>query len=248
MDETLSKFLNRPDSENLGRLLESRLAESDHLDYKREWPEDQRVAKHILGFANSGGGVMIVGVEQCKDGSLDPIGLTHFRDTTTIHDGVRRFLPDELDFNVGVIDVPDSNGAESAEIRGKKFQIVCVADRPEHLPFIADGESGQKIHRGDVYVRNGAATRRATHNQLQKIVNRRIATGHSTGRELTLKEHLEELRVLYAEVPPVSRWSTITMVSMMSMMDTQEESYREFIGRMIAYKKKIIEEFLQGQQ
>ena len=245
MNETLSEFLSHPASENLGRLLESHLGESDHLDYKREWPEDQKVAKHILGFANSGGGVMIIGVEQCKDGSIAPIGLTHFRDTTTIHDGVRKFLPEELEFNVGVIDLPDSNGAKFAEIRGKKFQIVHVADRPEHLPFIAVGESGGKIHLGDVYVRSGAATRRATHTQLQKIVNRRIATGHSTGRELTLKEHLEELRVLYAEVPPVTTIATITMAFMMS---TQEESYREFISRMIAYKKKIIEDFLQGQQ
>ena len=101
-----------------------------------------------------------------------------------------------------------------------------------------------KIHIGDVYVRNGAATRRATHMQLQKIINRRIGTGHSTGRELTLKEHLEELRVLYAEAPPVS--SIIGAITTAYMMSSQEEGYREFINRMIAYKKKIIEEFLAG--
>ena len=81
--------------------------------------------------------------------------------------------------------------------------------------------------------------------QLQKIINRRIATGHSTGRELTLKEHLEELRVLYAEAPPVSIMETMAMGYMMS---GQGEGYRQFISRMIDYKKKIIEEFLRGQE
>ena len=243
MNGMLLEFFNHRSSDNLGRLMKDCIGESDHLDYKREWPVNQKVARHILGFANSGGGVMIIGVEQCEDGSMAPVGLTHFRDTTMIHDGIRKFLPEDLEFDVDVIDVPDANDAEHDEIRGKKFQIVRVLNRPEHLPFVAAAD-GDGLHSGDVYVRNGASTRRATHMQLQEIVNRRIATGYSTGRELTLKEHLEELKVLYAEVRPVPM---VTIYAKAFTIGGQEEDYQAFVRRVITSKKAIVEEFLQGQ-
>ena len=152
-------------------------------------------------------------------------------------------MPEDLEFAVDLIDVPDANDAEYDEIRGKKFQIVRVLNRPEHLPFVATAD-GDGIHSGDVYVRNGASTRRATHMQLQEIVNRRIATGYSTGRELTLKEHLEELRVLYAEERPVSM---AAILARRLTIGGQGEDYQAFVRRVIASKKVMIEEFLQGQ-
>ena len=80
--------------------------------------------------------------------------------------------------------------------------------------------------------------------QLQEIVNRRIATGYSTGRELTLKEHLEELKVLYAEVRPAPM---VTIYARAFTIGGQEEDYQAFVRRVIASKKAIVEEFLQGQ-
>ena len=114
---------------------------------------------------------------------------------------------------------------------------------------------GDGIKAGMAYVRHGVSTSVATHDQLQQILNRRIATGYSTDRELTLKEHLDELKALYANTPeriadPVLKslfaLATFSLANSVQNPLYPEESFGAFIARMIDTKKKVIEEFLRG--
>ena len=127
-------------------------------------------------------------------------GLPRLADKTVIYDAVTTYLPDGLEFDVRDFRYTES---EYDAIKGKMFQVLFVENCPERLPFLADRD-GDDIAASVVYVRAGTSTRPATHEQLQRILNRRIETGHSTERELTLREHLDELKILYDERRPLS--------------------------------------------
>ena len=63
-NKLLAEFFDHPDGERLSQLLKDDVDESDDLDYKEQWPQGPKLARHILGFANSGGGCMIIGVKE----------------------------------------------------------------------------------------------------------------------------------------------------------------------------------------
>jgi len=251
LHEEFSKFFEQPSRPNLRKLLQANLGEFDHIDFKRQWPERPKLARDILGFANSAGGVLVVGVEETSDKSLMPEGISEFEDKTDICSAVRKFLPDDIRFEVLDFAFTES---EYDRIKNRKFQVLIVDDRPEYLPFVAI-KDGDKIQSGVVYVRHGVSTTSATHHQLQQILNRRIQTGHSTERELTLKEHLDELQVLYASIPQRSAdpiFGTMLASKVMSIAMSApnphypKEGFEAFVARMIEAKKSVIEDFLQN--
>jgi hypothetical protein len=49
-------------------------------------------------------------------------------------------------------------------------------------------------------VRNKTETVEANYEQLQGIINRRIQTQYSSAAELTLEEHLAQLKLLYSNI------------------------------------------------
>ena len=239
-NEALADFLSNPDGDNLCKLLRKGDGEFDNLDYKELWPPGPKLARDILGFANSGGGCLVVGVRQDDDGTMNPVGVDRLLDKTPIFESVKKFVPESLDYDVHIIDETKVNGSDRREIEGRKFQVLRVLDRPERLPFLAIAD-GNELRAGVVYVRKGVSTRLATHDQLQKVINRRIETGYSTERELTLREHLEELKVLYAEWRPADHY----FASMVSSMFNSGANYNDFIGGMIERKKEIVASLLQ---
>ncbi len=194
--EAFAQFFESPSRPGLRKILQESLGEFNHTDFKAQWPENSLLARHILGFANSGGGVMVIGVAE-DDGTLTPDGVTSLRDKTDINNGVKKFLP----FGI-VYEVYDFRFTESEypSIVDKTFQVLLVEDRSEHIPFLAMAD-GADVRSNVAYVRDGVSSTQATHHQLQDIINRRIATGHSTTRELSLSEHLDELKSLYDRIP-----------------------------------------------
>jgi predicted HTH transcriptional regulator len=229
----------------LREILQESLGEFSHTDFKEQWPEDSSLARHILGFANSGGGVVIVGVKEGDDNSLSPIGLSVLRDKAKIGAAVRRFLPFGLDYQILDFHFKET---EYGPIKDKSFQVVVVEDRPQRIPFVAEAD-GATIQANVVYVRDGAATLPASHDQLQEVINRRLDTGHSTKRELTLHEHLEELKVLYGQIRarvPIDFSSMAAIAAAMSCKNPMhpDEGYEAFVARLITEKKEAIESLL----
>lgn len=236
LHEELATFFEQPNRITLRDLLKGHVGESDHLDFKEEWPPPgPKLARHVLGFANSGGGALVLGVKERDDGSMAATGLPRLADKTVIYDAVTTYLPDGLEFDVRDFRYTES---EYDAIKGKMFQVLFVENCPERLPFLADRD-GDDIAASVVYVRAGTSTRPATHEQLQRILNRRIETGHSTERELTLREHLDELKILYDERRPLSFAITLAFTA------DPRDNYGSFVDRMIEAKQRTIEQLLQ---
>lgn len=241
LHEAFARFFEQPTRPALRTLIKENIGEFDHLDFKSEWPEGAALARHVLGLANSGGGVIVVGVVEAGDKSLSAEGLPAFQDKTAVLSSFRKYVPDPIE--VGVYDF-SFNESEYGPIKGKRYQVVLVEDRPSHLPFLCKAD-GKNIRAAAVYVRDGVATVEASHEQMQRIINRRISTGHSTSREMTLRDHLDELKALYdairERVPNPVFQMHVRDIGSVPNPAYPRQSMDEFVALMIDQKKSVIE-------
>jgi hypothetical protein len=109
------------------------------------------------------------------------------------------------------------------------------------------------LEAGRIYVRDGTESTIARHEQVQKLINRRLESGFSTSREMTVAEHLAELHVLYQKISPTIfvRAAWLDLHQGLAIGGREErnpnypkESEEAFIARMIELKKTAIEELL----
>jgi hypothetical protein len=250
--EDFARFFEEPTREGLREVLKNNVGEANEIDFKREWPEGSKLAKHVLGLANHGGGGCIVaGVEQTEEGRLEPTGLSDLRDKTELLDGIAAYLPDALKRQVDTLDFsyPDS---EYPKLKGRTFQVLFVPDDPQHLPFVA-ARDGKNVNANVVYIRRNTTTVVADHEELQRIISRRVETGYSSRRELDLREHLEQLRVLYEQLerpdPGGSEGGVGVLLGRLvggpdlarKMYESSPEGFGKFVWRVIEKKKQLIE-------
>jgi hypothetical protein len=182
-----------------------------------------------------------------RDKTLEPVGLSQLKDKADIQNGLKNFLPSELMTRYRVLDF-SFDASEYPKLVGKRFQVLLVVYSVDHIPFVSIRASGNEIQAGRIYVRREGLTSEATHDELQKIINRRIEAGYSTTPEVDLKQHLEQLRLLYSELPRyVSTLATMLGVSpSVSTIFRREnpalpkEDFEAFVGRMIECKKVVI--------
>jgi len=257
--EEFARFFEQPTREGLRDLLKKNVGEFAYCDFKENWPVHSKTACHILGIANSGGGCMVIGVRQKKDKSLESTGLKTLTDKTVVLNGIQKFLPDLLFSTLSDrILVFSFEASEYPAIKGKKFQVLFVEDDPKHIPFIATA-NGEGIRKPGMYVRRGSATEEANHEELQRIINRRLETGYSSQRETDLRTHLGQLQALYHHISKYHYPHAITtqaIASILSPLKGQpelnpaypEEAYEDFVARMIEKKKRLIEMVLNVQE
>lgn len=237
--EDYARFFEDPSREALRNLLRGHVGELNNCDFKKEWPVFSKVARHVLGLANSGGGCLIVGIEEKDDKTFDSVGIDELLDKADIQKGVQKFLPPQLQYEVLDFSYDDS---EYPRIIGKKFQVLLVEDSPEYIPFIAKAD-GDGIRKNAIYVRRGTSTEEANYEELQQILNRRLETGYSSQGELDLNKHLGELKVLYNYI---SRYRSVFTDMILFPLHTTnprypEEDFEDFVKRMIEEKKKTIQ-------
>lgn len=256
--EEFARFFEQPTREGLRDLLKKNVGEFPYCDFKEEWPIHSKTARHILGIANSGGGCMVLGVRQKDDNSLEPTGLKILTDKADVVNGIQKFLPNLLfsTLSDNILDFPFEE-SEYPAIKGKKFQVVFVEDDPKHLPFVATAD-GKGIRKPAIYIRRGSATEEANHDELQRIINRRLETGYSSQREIDLSPHLEQLQVLYGHINKYHYSGGIThgIAAMLTPIFKGEpvlnpaypqEEYDDFVARMVDKKKQLIEIVLNVQ-
>lgn len=118
LKESFAQFLEDPSREKLRELFQLQTGEEDFLDFKLIWLTGAKLAKHILAFSNSGGGCLVVGVGQSKDGTFKAEGLEEFWDKVEIKNSVNKFLPSGLNYTIHDFHYESS---EYAKILGKKF-------------------------------------------------------------------------------------------------------------------------------
>jgi hypothetical protein len=253
--EAFARFFEEPSRESLRVLLEEHVGELRNCDFKGEWPENSSLGKHILGIGNAGGGCLVFGVKENDDKSMTPQGLPQFKDKADISNGVKAYLPEPLFEALQFADFK-YEAAEYAALVGKLFQVVFVHARPESLPFVAQ-RGGTGIRAGSIYIRREGQTEEATYEELQRVISSRLAATPQTEEARDLKEHLEELKVLFSEIPrslgapglvfaPVSK--EMERIARMFAGQAQanplypKEDYQTFVAGLIGRKKQLIEQ------
>ena len=247
--EEFAKFCETPDRTKFRELIKQNTGEYNHIDFKEKWIEIPVIAKHILGFANSEGGVLVFGIKEEATGSLIVQGIDKFEDKTEIKSKLQKYLPAELQYEVHNFEY--NNDAEWGQIKNKKFQVLIVENTPQYIPFLSMSSSGEILYKNRIYYRGKTNTEEATYEELKKIINRRLDTTLSTTVEDEFKEHLTQLRMIYSFI---DRYLTrapfwMTNISALAILgSTREdnpkypkEDFEEFIIKMIQRKKDIIE-------
>ena len=250
--EGFAKFFEKPTREHLRELLQSNIGEIDLLDFKEIWPSKYKLAKHILAFSNSGGGILVVGVAE-SDGELESKGLHELNDKADIEKSVSQYLPSGVKYEV--LDFSYS-ASEYADLIGKSFQVMLIEHDPKRIPFLCK-KAGDGLKNNVVYIRRGTNSTEANHDEIQRLINERIETGFSSSSVLELEEHLEQLKTLYTFTQKykntgLSIGLSISAMTAIASMYTQEinkhypnESFDEFIANSIKKKKHKIESLLE---
>ncbi|MGC1120262.1 MAG: ATP-binding protein [Candidatus Methanofastidiosia archaeon] len=213
---------------------QSSLQELNEFEFKEEMIEWSRLAKSILGMANTKGGSIVFGLKENDDNTINPIGVKKLVDESKVANGINKFLPRTLSWQIMNI----SFGENDSDFPNKKFQIVFIDDLPGYLPFICESD-GKDVSKGRIYVRRNTSTVEADNEEVQELINRRMKAGFE---EHELRKHLISLRVLYEQMPNLFAFSIYRGISEIS--GSPLRGYFEFIEECIVKKKKHIEELL----
>ena len=254
------KLLQEPTLDKFREFLHSQTGEHNAIDFKSQWIEDASLAKEMLAMANTQGGIIVFGVSENDDKSIRVDGLSEIKDKAVISNGIKNYISSDLRYEIYDFSYTTS---EYEVLNGKHFQMLVVEDTPEYIPFLAKKESGS-LKQNMIYVRRGTSCELANENELHNILNRHLNYMHPlTGEPLQLDEHLKQLKTLYEKIDKeyvyYKNGFTEGMVNFFSSIAGlvsrgekvvepnplyPDESYEEFISRMIVEKKKKIERVL----
>ncbi len=243
--EGFANFFEQPTRENFRGLLQSNIGETDLIDFKESWPSLPKTAKHILALANSGGGCLVVGVSE-TDGNLESKGVTDFLDKADIQKGITKFLPERTEYEV--LDFK-YNASEYNALVGKSFQVLLVEHNPKYIPYLCLN-NGDGIKSNVVYVRRGTSSTEANHDELERLINKRIDSGYSSTNILKIEEHLEQLKVLYSQINKYHMPALVIPMPVLNPFSKKnpaypKEDYEAFISNLIIRKMKRIEQLLE---
>lgn len=196
-DHFYDQFLKEPTKDNFRDFMKKSCGELNEMDFKETWIDKGPLAKIMLAMANNGGGIIVFGVKENEDNTFDILGLDSLKDTADISNGISRLVSSSLDYEVFNF-VFDSD--VYGKFENKKFQIMVIHDTPERLPFVSLGQS-EKIEKDVIYVRRGTKSEKATSEEINRIIERKIATIYSENTDMSLDQHLEQLKKLYSELP-----------------------------------------------
>lgn len=244
--ERFANVLENPDRVDLRNFIRDNFGEQDYIDFKKTYPGSDKLAKLIIALANAGGGTIIFGLDEEGNGVVNVSGLSSIKDKADFKSQIAKYLPDYLEYDIIDISYKDS---DYDILKGKKFQLVIVQNQDKHIPFLAKTD-GKDICRNRIYVRRGTETTEANQTELQKLINRRIDLNISTTTEIEFEEHLAQLKILYNQIKKsYSHYSIMPRLEAVAILkETQipnkkypKEDFNDFVVRMIALKKEIIE-------
>lgn len=195
-DHFYDQFLKEPTKDNFRDFMKKSCGELNEMDFKETWIDKGPLAKIMLAMANNGGGIIVFGVKENEDNTFDILGLDSLKDTADISNSISRLVSSSLDYEVFNF-VFDSD--VYGKFENKKFQIMVIHDTPERLPFVSLGQS-EKIEKDVIYVRRGTKSEKATSEEINRIIERKIATIYSENTDMSLDQHLEQLKKLYSEL------------------------------------------------
>lgn len=193
----MAEFFREPNRERLREILQSYDGENNNLDFKQQWIDQAKLAKHVLAFANSGGGVIVFGVAETDDNTLSIEGLDELMDKSDL--AIDQYLPDSA---IGIYKIQDFNyeAAEWDEIEQSLFQVLFIDYVPEFLPLVSTKRAEGRIDDNTIYVRKNTKSTKASQSDIQDLINERVeAQFENESRDL--RKDLNQLKVLYTNMP-----------------------------------------------
>lgn len=265
-DKFFDMIVKAPSRDGFKNFLRESCGELDNIDFKERWISKGKLAKIMLAIANTGGGAIVFGIKENKGENYVAEGLDELKDAADVEKEIKKFVPRNLSYHVLEFIYDDQMYGEYV---GKKFQVIIIEDTPEQLPFFSLAKSDE-IEKDIVYVRRGTSSEKASSQDLEKILQRRLENIFKEGNCLSLKEHLEQLQFLYDNIPQkkrilVKKGDRYTgvyaglqalsecMSELFGSNDEYEEvsndnypseDYEQFLVRMIEKKKLKIEKVL----
>ncbi len=163
----------------LFRLIET--GEDAHTEFKRLVHSPEKIAKSICAFANTSGGVILIGVDDDKR----IVGIESEKETLEIlHEATTRHISPSVTFETEVL-----------EYKGRDILAVIIeasAHKPHyHLSETRDPKSFKKIQDRKVYLRQGSQNVAATREMVQLMhAEKRPIRISYTDNERTLLRYL----------------------------------------------------------
>lgn len=254
------ELLQEPTLDKFREFLRAQTGEHNAIDFKSQWIERAALAKEMLALANSQGGFIVFGVAENEDKSVHTDGLPEIKDKADVSNGIKNFISSNLKYDIYDFSYTT---AEYEALRGKKFQMLVVEDTPEYIPFLSKKDSGS-LKQNMIYIRRGTSCEIANKEEIEVMINRRINYLHPlTGEPLQLEGHLKQLKILYENIDKKHiYYKNSNFQGMTSFLESvsekitagekveklnplyPDESYEQFIARMIVDKKKKIERVL----
>lgn len=265
-DKFFDLIVKNPSRDGFKTFLKESCGELDNIDFKEKWITKGKLAKIMLAMANTGGGVIVLGIQENKDDNYLAVGIDELKDAADVEKEIKKLVPRNLSYSVLNFIYDDEIYGEYA---GKKFQAIIIADAPEQLPFFSIGASDD-IEKDCVYVRRGTSSEKASARDFETMIQRKLENVFKESNDLLLKEHLEQLQFLYDSIPQKKRVLvkkgnrfvgameglqalSERMTEIFGEPDQYEEvpnenypseDYEQFLVRMIDKKKLKIEKIL----
>lgn len=265
-DKFFDLIVKNPSRDGFKTFLKESCGELDNIDFKEKWITKGKLAKIKLAMANTGGGVIVLGIQENKDDIYLAVGIDELKDAADVEKEIKKLVPRNLSYSVLNFIYDDEIYGEYA---GKKFQAIIIADAPEQLPFFSIGASDD-IEKDCVYVRRGTSSEKASARDFETMIQRKLENVFKESNDLSLKEHLEQLQFLYDSIPQKKRVLvkkgnrfvgameglqalSERMTEIFGEPDQYEEvpnenypseDYEQFLVRMIDKKKLKIEKIL----
>lgn len=257
------ELCQKPSRESFRNFLQNSTGEMNDIDFKTQLIADSKLAKHVLGIANYGGGAIVFGVEQTNEGNLNFHGVGSILDKADINKKLSTFLPRNLIYEIHEF-IFDSS--EYEKLIDKKFQMILISDTPAELPFFSN-KDGKDIKKDDIYYRDGTNTIKADTSQIKKILSRFIRT-QTAESDLSLDKHFEQLKFMYTLINKdkqilMSQSDGLIKTDFSNLINTIEsiygrreyeyvlneyypaESFEEFVSNCIQSKKNKIKAIIE---
>lgn len=252
-------LLKEPNLATFREFMRNEAGEQDTVEFKREWIDDEKLAKEMIAIANVGGGLIVFGVEDGKGETSSPVGIDKFKDKAKVSNQIANFIPAELEYDIYDFDFDSS---EYSALENKKFQLLVITDKPTRLPYLPQ-KDGKNLYENRIYIRRGTSIEEASKEDIANMLDRRLRASYpDTDKPATLEEHLQQLKTLYENInDTVGHYegglAELLAKQMKSMVIPVQgnyvsesnpfypnESYDEFLSKMITAKKHRIERAL----
>ncbi|MGO5116644.1 AlbA family DNA-binding domain-containing protein [Candidatus Avoscillospira sp. LCP25S3_F1] len=245
--DDLLVFFKEPTLEAFSDFLEKNVGEGSQVEFKGKWISDVKLAKIMIGMANSGGGCIVIGVSENDNGTIVASGISaedKIYDPADFSKIVEKYLPQKIGKYIEIKNFFYENDVYGS-LKGKKFQVIFISVEIGDLPIICESDGqreNEKIKRGEIYIRRGSKTDLINYDELQEVLTRSFEARRRVRQDITLEDELDQLKVLYDAIP-VSIYKNSFSAFKQNHSPIARELWGHFENKV--FPKQSFEEFLK---